>query len=276
MKKVIFLALVIMCTTIYPAFAGPAYDHVMKTGVIRCAYILYPSETERDLVTGKLSGAVVEMTEEAARLAELKVEWVAEVGFADMFEGLKSGKYDALCSGLWETPTRARAALFTVPTNYGLLFTFVRKEDTRFDKNLRLANSEDVTVAVLDGEYGAIVANESFPKSKKYSLPQLSDMSQLLVAVETGKADIAFLQPSTGQNYMKNNPGKLRMLENKPVRAMPAPTIAVSPSEQALKNLLDASFRFMQGSGKTEDILRKYDPSLSSHYLLAPPYMFSD
>lgn len=272
-KNVLFAIMAVnLILAAFPAAADQSYDKVKESGILRCAYILYPSETEKDIKTGKLSGAVLEMTEEAAKLAGLKVEWVAEVGFETMFEGFKTGQYDALCSGLWETPARAREALFTIPTNYGMLFAYVRKKEARFEKGLKQINHPGVTIAVIDGEYGEIVASQQFPLARKYSLPQLSDMSSLLVAVETGKADVAFLQTSTADAYMKSNPGKLRKLGKTPIRAMPAPAIAVNPNDQPLKNLLDASFRFMQGNGKTEEILRKYDPSLTSHFLPTLPY----
>lgn len=249
-----------------------AYERVMRTSTLKCAYIVYPPETIKDPNTGALSGTIVDLTNEAGKQLGWKIEWVSEVGFADMFDGLASGKYDALCSGLWENPARAKAALFTIPINYGVYYAFVRADDTQFDQGLNPAREKYVKIAVIDGEYGDFVAKESFPDTQTYRLPQLSDVSQLLLSVTTHKADIAFLQKGPAKGYMAHNPGTLKILERYPVRVMPAPAIAVAPQEQALKNTLDATFRFLLNNGTVEGILRKYDPNLDSYKLIAKPY----
>ncbi len=249
-----------------------AYERVTRTNTLKCAYIVYPPETIKDPNTGALSGTIVDLTNEAGKQLGWKIEWVTEVGFTDMFDGLTSGKYDALCSGLWENPARAKAALFTIPINYGVYYAFVRADDTRFDQGLNPARGKDKKIAVIDGEYGDFVAKESFPDAQTYRLPQLSDIGQVLLAVQTKKADIAFLQKGPAKGYMTHNPGKLKILESYPVRVMPAPAIAVAPQEQALKNTLDATFRFLLNNGTVEEVLHKYDPHLDSYKLIAKPY----
>ena len=252
--------------------AESTYSQIEETGILRCAYIVYPPETIKDPNTGALSGTVVDLVNEAGKQLGWKVEWVAEVGFGDMFEGFKNGKYDALCSGLWENPARAKSALFTIPINYGVYYPFVRIDDVRFDNGLQIANSPSVKIAVIDGEYGDFVAKESFPNAEALRLPHLSDISQLLLSVSTGKADIAFLQKGPAKGFLKNNPSQLKSLDKYPVRVMPAPAIAVAPDEQRLKNTLDATFRYLLNNGYVEQVLRKYDPELSSYNLISKPY----
>ncbi|MDX2027242.1 MAG: transporter substrate-binding domain-containing protein [Alphaproteobacteria bacterium] len=249
-----------------------ALDRISKAGVLRCAYIVYPPETIKDPNTGKLSGVVVETTEEVARLLGWKVNWVAEVGFQDMFEGFKTGRYDALCSGLYENPPRAKVSLFTIPFNYGATYTFVRTDDTRFDDSLSAINSPDVKIAQIDGEIGQAIADESFPKAGRYSLPNNSDISQVLESVATKKADVAFLQIAPAQGFIEHNPGKLKILRKTPARAFPAPLMALPHGEQDLKAALDAALRALQENGFVERILRKYDANLDSYILVAKPY----
>lgn len=249
-----------------------AYERVTESGVLRCAYIVYPPETIKDPVSGELSGTVVDIVEEAARQLEWDVEWVAEVGFADMFDGLRSGKYDALCSGLWKNPARAKNGLFTIPLNYGIYYPYVRAHDDRFDDGLDRVNQPDVKIAVIDGEYADFVARESFPQADTLRLPQLSDISQIPLSVATGKADIAFLQKGPARRYIEVNPGKLRALENQPVRVMPAPAVVVPMGEHDFKYVLDSAFEFLLNNGFVEKTLRKYDPELESYHLIAKPY----
>ena len=271
-KALLLLALVFLTAT--PALAAgkeSAFDRVVRTGTLRCAYIVYPPETIKDPNTGKLSGTIVDLTEEAGRQLGWTIDWVVEVGFSDMFDGLKSGKYDALCSGLWESPARAKNALFTIPINYGVHYAFSRAGDDRFDKDIDAANNPEIKIAVIDGEYADFVAKESFPRAQTYRLPHLSDVSQVLLSVATGKADIAFLQKASARGFLENNKGKLKVIEN-PVRVMPAPAIVVASEEQQLKNVLDAAFRFLLNNGFVEKTLRKYDPKLDSYNLIAKPY----
>lgn len=259
-------------TSVKPLKEETTYERVARTNTLRCAYIVYPPETIKDPNTGKLSGTVVDITNAAAEQLGWKVEWVAEVGFSDMFDGLYTGKFDALCSGLWENAARAKMALFTTPINYGVYYAFVRSDDTRFDSNLEAAQEPSVKIAVIDGEYGDFVAKESFPQTETYRLPQLTDISQLLLSVAEKKADIAFLQKGPARGFILNNPGKLKILENIPVRVMPAPAIAVNPKDQILKNTLDAAFKFLLNNGSVEKVLRTYDPNLDSYKLIAKPY----
>ena len=262
--------------TTVPSARESAYARVLRTNILRCAYVVYPPEMIKAPNTGALTGTVVETTEEVARQLGLKVEWTMEVGFEDMFEGLKMGKYDALCSGAFETPERARAALFTVPINYGVSYAFVRADDPRFDRTLDAINDPRVKIAQIDGEAGQVIANENYSKARRYTLPAMGgDASQVLEAVATRKADVAFLQIAPGRAYIQSNPNKLRILKAMPARTFPAPLMAVAPEEEALKTLLDVSIRKLVENGFVERVLRKYDPALDSYLLPAKPYQIT-
>ncbi len=249
-----------------------AYDRVMKTGVLRCAYLVYPPETIKDPNTGALSGTVVETVEALGKALDVTVDWVEEVAFTNMFEGLKTGRHDALCAGLYENPARAKSALFSIPTSYGVTYAFSRQNDQRFDQDLSLIDDESVTIATIDGEVAQSIANQKFPKAQQLALPQLSDISMVLENVASGKADIAFLQKAPAKNFIDNNPGKIKVVGDEPVKAYPAPPLVVNVNEVRLKYLFDSALRSLILDGDIEKILRKYDPDLGSHLLVAKPY----
>jgi len=46
-----------------------AYARVMRTGTLRCGYVLYPKTIERDLNTGKMSGPMYAIMEEMGKTA---------------------------------------------------------------------------------------------------------------------------------------------------------------------------------------------------------------
>lgn len=253
-----------------------AFERVLRTGVLRCSYIVYPPETIKDPTTGELSGVVVDVTEEAAKRLGLKVEWVEEVNFSNMFEGLRAGSHDAVCAGIWENPRRARVALFTTPIDYGLTYAFVRGGDTRFDKDVMRINDPNVTIAVLDGEFGEYLARERFPKAKLYHLPSTSDVAQVPETVASGKADVAFAQKGPMKLYMQHNPGKLKVAGSganpEPISAMPGNPIAVRYEDWKLKLMLDAALNNLINNGFVEEVIRKYDPDLDSYALVAVPF----
>lgn len=275
--KHLILTILALLTLSAPTLAGDkgkesAYDRVMRTGVLMCAYIVYPPETIKDPNTGKLSGTVVDTMEKIGEQLGIKIEWTEEVGFTNMFEGILSGRHDALCSGLYENPQRAKAVLFTIPTNYGVTYAFSRADDTRFDRNLSAINDPAVKIAVIDGEIAQSIAQQSYPYAKIVALPQLSDISMVLETIATGKADVAFLQKAPAEGFIAHNPNKIKIVGTEPVRAFPAPPIALHPDEIKLKLLLDSTIRSLLLDGSIEKILRTYDPSLESYDLVAKPY----
>ncbi|MDD5587071.1 MAG: transporter substrate-binding domain-containing protein [Alphaproteobacteria bacterium] len=248
------------------------YDRVMRTRTLRCAYLVYPPETIKDPNTGKLTGIIVDTMEELGRQLGWKIDWVAEVGFQDMFEGLKTGRYDALCVGLWENSARSKEALFSQPMDFGVINTVARSDDSRFDESLEPINDPNVKVAEIDGELGQVIQQETFPKASTYLLPTLSDVSMIVEAVATGKADVAFLPVLNVRKYMEQNPGKVKILKKNPSRVFPAPLLAVPHGEHDLKYVVDATLRGLQESRFVDRILQKYDPTRESYLLPAKAY----
>ena len=59
----------------------------MKSGTLRCAYLLYTPFFMRDLKTGELSGVFHDVMEEIGKSTGLKVEWTTEVGYDNIFPG---------------------------------------------------------------------------------------------------------------------------------------------------------------------------------------------
>ncbi len=114
-----------------------AYDRVMRTGTLRCAYIQWPVLFVKNLQTGQFEGAYADIFAEIGKQLNLKVEWVEEVGTSNAFEGLKSGRIDAVCAPFTPNPQRARVTDFTVPVVYMPYVAMVKANDTRFDNDIK-------------------------------------------------------------------------------------------------------------------------------------------
>ncbi len=248
-----------------------AYDRVMRTGVLKCGYILYPRFLERDLNTKEMSGMYFDMMEEIARHLSLKLEWTEEVGFANAFDGLNTGRYDVMCMPFNQTAGRARVNEFTVPVVFYPYYMYVRNGDTRFDNNYERANDPKVKVVYLEGEFSQTIKAERFPKAAHVSLPNLSDISQVLMELAAGKADLTMTEPTSAERFLVNNPGKLKRVVG-PSLYMQAGGLSVGIGEEKLKSMLNTTIRAMQASGSLQRIMDKYTTMPDQFFYPAQPW----
>jgi polar amino acid transport system substrate-binding protein len=255
-----------------------SYARVVSSKTIRCGYVIAPPYTIRDPNSGKLSGLSYETMELAAKQAGYKLVWAEEVGWATMIEGLQTGRYDIICSGVWVNSARAQFSDFSAPIFYNAINAYVRVGDNRFDTNLppltRYAaiNRPDVTIATVDGEISAGIADESFPQAKRLAIPQSVDVSQLLLNVVDRKADITFVEPYTAVQFLKSHPGTLRDISSdRPIRIYPY-SYMVPKGAYALKGLMDAMLLQIVISGQEDSLITKYDIEPGTIYPLVYPY----
>ncbi|NTU76597.1 MAG: amino acid ABC transporter substrate-binding protein [Alphaproteobacteria bacterium] len=218
----------------------PAYERVMRTGTLRCGYLFYPKFIERDPNTNAFSGMWYDLMNEIGKQLSLKIEWTEEVGAANAFDGLKSGRYDAVCVPFNQTPGRARVTEFTAPIIFAPTYAYVRADDTRFDNAYEKINDPSVRFAYMEGEFSQYLKAEKFPKAQTVSLPNLTDVSQVYMQIAMGKADVLTTEPSTIEPFLLNNPGKLKRVVGAPLR-LQASGISVGVGEEALKALLDTT-----------------------------------
>ncbi len=271
----LLLTTLLLTITASPAMAETVYDRVMKTNVLKCGYLVYDPEIIIDPNTKELSGWVHDIIEAAAKELEWKVEWTEEVTFDSMFEGLYAGRYDAVCSGLWESPKRSKRALFMTPVTYATYYPYVRVDDQRFDNNLNAINSPDIKIAILDGEYGEVVANEQFPQAKQHRLAPGTSYNLVFPDVAQKKADVVFALPSVAQKYIDQNPNKLKMI-NKEVLVMPSSVMSTHIGEQSFKNLMDSTLRHLLNTGAIQKIIDdNHHADDKTNYPVSKPYKAS-
>ena len=233
-------------------------DQVKRTGVLRCGYTTWPPFIIKDPNTGKMSGVNYDVVEEMGRQLKLKIEWTAEVASGQMLSDLALNRYDMICTLFGLTPGRSRETSFTIPFVYLPVNMYVRQDDTRFDQDPQLANKPEVNLAVLDGEFSSIGANENFPNSTKVSVPQLSTAADLFMTVATKKADAVLQDPFVFEEYNKGNPGVLRPAGNKTFRVI-ATGMPIPANEPAYKDMLDTTIAYLEDSGFIDRVLKKYE-----------------
>ncbi len=274
MKKIILITLAFFFFP-FPVLAHEkesVYERVIRTNTLRCTYFVIPPEFNKDPNTGKLSGIGYEVTEAVAKALNLKVEWGDEVGFTEMTAGLENGKYDAICSSVFNSAAIAREADFTIPFMYTPVGIFVRQGDTRFDDDRMKINDPNVTISTIDGETAEKIAAFNFSKAKTFSMPQTTNVSMLLENVASQKADVAFTYMANYRRYNDNNPGKLKSIhEDQPIRAF-GNTIMLPKNEPQLKAMLNTALHEIIQSGQVDEIISKYEEFPGTYYRLKRPY----
>ncbi len=249
------------------------FDRVIRTGKINAAYVIDPPGCSKDPNTNKIYGISVETLEAAAKNLNLKLEWTEEVGWGTMIEGLKTDRYDIVCSGIWPNASRSKLVDFCTPLFYSGIGVYVRSDEERFDdKDLKKINQDSVKIATIDGEMSDIIARYQFPKAQRISVPQLSDVSHILLNVVQKKADIAFVEPYIAYRFLKNNPGSVKNISaERPIRVYPN-TMMFKRNQMEFKTMLNITLRELINSGVVNGLVDKYEPAPGLLNRVALPY----
>jgi polar amino acid transport system substrate-binding protein len=248
-----------------------AYDRVMKTKTLRCGYAVWPPAIYKDPKTNEAKGAFAEIAEEMAKNMGVKLVWAEETGWGSFIEGLESGRFDAFCAPLWINAERGMRVSYTIPFAYSAQHLYTRKDDYRFDNDISILNSEQYTLATMDGEAAQSTIRRFFPNVKKISIPQLGDTTQLILAITTRKADGAFLEPSLAKDFASKNPNQIRQATKEPFSVFPI-TFGIKIGEDKLQNAMNGALTEMLNQGVIDHIIEKTEPDRSIYMPVRKPY----
>jgi ABC-type amino acid transport substrate-binding protein len=239
-----------------------AYERVMRTGVLRCAWAITPPVVMKDPSTGKLSGLYVELMNALEPLTGLKVEWPAEVDWGQVGAALDGGKADIFCAGMWPDSKRARGMAFLTPLFYNQVGMLVRKDDTRFPGNTPtpadLANSPNFTACVLEGDVTQAVVQSDLPKAKTYTLPQMSSWGDMITAIQSKKCDFV-IGPRTVETDVQKQGLPVRYVSVNPPLRVYGVVPVIGREQYALKEYLDAVLAEFITTPAYDRIMKKYE-----------------
>ncbi len=251
-----------------------AFERVMRTRTLRCAYAVRPPFLVIDPATNQKSGISYDVMEAIGKIAHLKIEWNEEVGYGVFPEQLKAGKEDAFCLTLYKGIMRAQRVEMTTPVVYSPIYAFVRAGDTRFDGALGAINDEQVTIAALDGTPQKDLAESAFPRAKKYLLAGETGAPDVLLALVTGKADVYLSEQPIVLDYNAKNPDKpLKRVAGVPSVRVFGEAFSVAKGESELRDFLNTALQDLQNDGTLERILSHYVPKSDSAFYPATPYV---
>jgi polar amino acid transport system substrate-binding protein len=274
--KSVFLKVALLCLGLtffcQSASAESLYDHVLKTGKIRAAYTEWYPLLIKDPNTKKISGIGYEALDLAAKRLGLKLELTEEVAWGTMIEGLKGNRYDIIACPVWANSQRARAADFSRSLCYSPICAFTKYGDKRIDSSLKGLTEGKYKIAAVDGEMAEMIAKADYPNAKRLSLPQMAPISDILLSVSTGKADITFTEPLFANDFLKHNPKAVQNITpNKPLRVFPN-CYMFKAGEPEFKAMLNTALDEIANSGELEKIILKYEPYPHAYLRCATPY----
>lgn len=272
------LSLLVLVSTPLSAHAADnesAYERVLKTGKLRCGYVIYNPVVSKDLENGSVSGILPDILEELGKKLNIEVEWTEEIPFTTQFEGLQTGRYDMVCTALWGWPQQARVAELIGPLYFYPLGVWVRTDDNRFNNNLDAINSSEITISGVDGTYPLDAARNDFPNANVISLPETAEYSQPLLDVMTKKADVTFFDNNMGQLFDEANPGKLKNITIDPPYRIFGSFLAVNKGEHNLDSMLQSVIDLMLLDGSIDKILKKYESENGGYYRVNRQYEVS-
>jgi ABC-type amino acid transport substrate-binding protein len=153
-----------------------------------------------------------------------------------------------------------------------VLGIYVRADDHRFDNGVAAINDPAIKIAVIDGGMADKIATSDFPKAVKFSIPELSDYSALLMNVVTGKADVSISASHEAHGFLQANPGTLREVKTDfPIRVLPN-TIFFAKGEFELASMINSALDEIYYKGQLEKIIAQYEPFPGAFYRVAAPY----
>jgi ABC-type amino acid transport substrate-binding protein len=117
-----------------------------------------------------------------------------------------------------------------------------------------------------------IIASSQFPLAQKISLPQNSDVSQVMLNVHNAKADITFVEPFIAEQYLKNNPNSVRnIIPSNPIRTF-GNCFMFKKGQPEFKRMLDVAIAEVLNKGFVEKSIAKYEIVPNTFYRVQKPY----
>lgn len=279
MKKLLSLVCLLALIS-FPAYAGEnagLFEKLQKNGTLRCAYVNWSESLfAKDPNTGEYSGQGHELAEALAQTMGFKIDWVEEVSLANLYEGFRTGRYDAICTPIVQEPGGGVHATFLKPAYYASIYGYSRIDDDRFtpdelEKSLARANNPDITVISIDGSNATEIEKNHFPKSKIKSLPNMVGASEMIQEVLTGKADIVYQNPQMIDDFFSDQPEKLKKV-TPPLMTYPISIIVLPREEKDTREWINLGMEMMLNVGTVDRILDKYDPDEKYYNRTAKPY----
>lgn len=232
-----------------PTETPSTLERVVTGGKITACFIAYPPLVVKDPNSGRLSGEMIDAFEYIASAARLDVQYV-ESSWGTFIAALQSGRCDVVVTGLFNKIERAKSVSFTRPMFYMGNGVLVRANETRF-RAVSDFNRSGIQIAVISGEVGHLYAQSHLDAAELVVLPG-SDISLALQQVSSGRADAAFTDGWTIEQYAQAHPETMdfRIINASATYGMNPVAWAVRSDDAALLTFFNNAFDELEANGK--------------------------
>lgn len=195
--------------------ADSTWEQIKRTGKVRMGVFDYPPYYVRDKSAGKWTGALVAMGEDIAKELEVRFEPVEVGGWGEVVLALQSNKID-FHPGLQATPKRAAAIDFAGPIYW---IEWVTVNNPKFKgRTWADYNKPGVRVAVMMGAADEVILKKMAPKATRV---EMKELSQIILAVSSGRADAFTTTVLASMIAKQKNPGLGDFINPTPRVALP-------------------------------------------------------
>jgi polar amino acid transport system substrate-binding protein len=221
MKKILS-ALAMLVATIALLAGTPSASHAQSTwerikssGEVKFAVFNYPPYFVKDKTTNEWGGALVSMAQDVAKEMKVELNMVEVGGWSELVLAISTGKVD-FAAGMQATPVRATAIDFAGPIYW---IEWVTVNNKKFKgKNWSDYNDPNVKVAVMTGTSDQLLLEKWAPKATQV---QFKELSQIILAVSSGRADAFTTTVLSSMIAKQKNPGLGTFNNPKPRAALP-------------------------------------------------------
>ena len=244
-----------------------AYERVMRTGLLRCGYYIWPPFYDLDPNTGALTGLNRDFVDATASLLGINVEYTHEIVLGQQVEEFRRGNIDAICGdGAWVIAASKRID-FTTPYAYAPVYAYGRKADA----NQTDMNTAQIKFIGLDGDLSQELARARYPQAIHQTLSAMSTPADLMLHVTGGKADYVVIDPISVSEFEASNGDVLSASSPAPLGIYPI-GFSVEKGQSDLIRMLNIGIDAANNLGIYADIMTRYPELQNMIYLGAPRY----
>ena len=210
------------------------WEKIKSTGEIQMAVFNYPPYFVKDLSSGEWGGALIAMVQDVAKVLKVKFVPVEVGGWSELVLAISTGKVD-IAAGMQATPVRATAIDFAGPI-YWIEWVTVNNPNFKGGEYWSDYNKPDVKMAVMTGTSDQLLLEQNAPLAAQL---QFKELSQIILAVSSGRADAFTTTVLSSMIAKEKNPGLGAFHSPKPRTALPGYFGIRSEFDPRFKNFLN-------------------------------------
>lgn len=203
----------------------------------------------------EIIGADIELAQKIAD--ELGVELVIEnMAFDGLIPSLKTNRVDILIAGMGYTEERANQVDFSTPYYETTDYFVVRAEEAEQFNDVSAFGEKRLGAQKASIQEGIVLSE--FPDADLTSLGKNNDLIQSLL---TNRIDAVLLDEVAAAQFIKQNDGKLVLLEEYPFideKAQTGQSVIINKDNSDLLEVIDGVIDEMVESGEYEELIEKY------------------